>query len=55
MVDGTLRDWRWLAPQLVEAILGGWADERVMLERTGAGGVEKQRMIMARRPSKSPL
>ena len=31
-----------LAPDIVEAILGGWADQRVMLERAGAaaaGGV----------------
>jgi hypothetical protein len=40
-----------LAPDLVEAILGGWADQRVMLERLERPlpvGWEDQRRTMAR-------
>ena len=38
-----------LAPDLVEAILGGWADQRVMLERLERplpAGWEEQRLIL---------
>jgi hypothetical protein len=40
-----------LAPDLVEAILGGWADQRVMLERLerplSTGWVEQRRALVA--------
>jgi hypothetical protein len=42
-----------LAPDLVEAILGGWADQRVVLEKLERPllmGWEEQRAIVARRP-----
>ena len=34
-------------PDIVEAILGGWADQRVMLERPMPVGWEEQRAILA--------
>ena len=40
-----------LAPDIVEAILGGWADQRVMLERLERPlpvGWEEQRATVAR-------
>ena len=37
-----------LAPGIVEAILGGWADQRVMLERTGAAAAARPRCAPAR-------
>jgi hypothetical protein len=39
-----------LAPNIIEAILGGWADQRVMLERLERplpSGWEEQRGILA--------
>ena len=42
-----------LAPDIVEAILGGWADQRVMLEKLERPlpvGWEEQRAIIARWP-----
>jgi hypothetical protein len=42
-----------LAPNPVEAILGGWAGQRVMLERLEGPlpvGWEEQRATIARRP-----
>jgi hypothetical protein len=42
-----------LAPDIVEAILGGWADQRVMLEqleRPLPVGWERQRAVIVRRP-----
>ena len=41
-----------LAPDIVEAILGGWADQRVMLERLERPlpvGWEEQRRVLASR------
>ena len=43
-----------LAPDIVEAILGGWADQRVMLERLERPlpmGWEEQRRTVARSQS----
>lgn len=36
-----------LAPDLVEAILGGWADQRVVLERPLPMGWEEQMAALA--------
>ena len=45
-----------LAPDIVEAILGGWADQRVMLERLERPlpvGWEEQRrkLLLSRKPA----